>query len=97
MAIRPVPTAEPCSPAAWSKDWAEFHIFYTGDNGANPKGTEFIMHATSPDLVTWTEAPGGHDRPRRRSYKNARMRDFRDPVRLLERKGAAILDGLLRQ
>ena len=56
-----------------------FHIFYTGDNGANPKGTEFIMHATSPDLVTWTKHPEDIIAPDGILYKNARVRDFRDP------------------
>jgi sucrose-6-phosphate hydrolase SacC (GH32 family) len=57
----------------------QFHIFYTGDNGANPKGTEFIMHATSPDLVTWTKHPEDMIAPDGVYYKNARSRDFRDP------------------
>ena len=57
----------------------QFHIFYTGDNGANPKGTEFIMHATSPDLVTWTKHPEDMIAPDGIHYKNARVRDFRDP------------------
>jgi sucrose-6-phosphate hydrolase SacC (GH32 family) len=57
----------------------QFHIFYTGDNGANPKGTEFIMHATSPDLITWTKHPEDMIAPDGVNYKNARQRDFRDP------------------
>jgi sucrose-6-phosphate hydrolase SacC (GH32 family) len=56
-----------------------FHIFYTGDNGANPQGTEFIMHATSADLVKWTKHPEDMIAPDGRLYKNARVRDFRDP------------------
>jgi sucrose-6-phosphate hydrolase SacC (GH32 family) len=56
-----------------------FHIFYTGDNGANPQGTEFIMHATSPDLVKWTKHPQDMIAPDGVHYKNARVRDFRDP------------------
>jgi sucrose-6-phosphate hydrolase SacC (GH32 family) len=57
----------------------QFHIFYTGDNGANPQGTEFIMHATSPDLVKWTKHPADMIAPDGVLYKNARVRDFRDP------------------
>jgi sucrose-6-phosphate hydrolase SacC (GH32 family) len=57
----------------------QFHIFYTGDNGRNPQGTEFIMHATSPDLVTWTKHPADMIAPDGIYYKNARIRDFRDP------------------
>ncbi|MGO8750775.1 MAG: LamG-like jellyroll fold domain-containing protein [Thermoguttaceae bacterium] len=56
-----------------------FHIFYTGDNGANPRGTEFIMHATSPDLIHWTKHPEDMIAPDGIHYKNARSRDFRDP------------------
>ena len=52
-----------------------FHIYYTGWNPRNPQGREWIMHATSTDLVKWTKHPntapadGIH-------YFN---RDFRDP------------------
>jgi len=53
-----------------------FHIFYTGWNPANSEGREKVMHATSPDLITWTKHPehgffgdGVH-------YQNS---DFRDP------------------
>jgi sucrose-6-phosphate hydrolase SacC (GH32 family) len=56
-----------------------FHIFYTGDNGANRQGTEFIMHATSVDLVKWTKHPQDMIAPDGVIYKNARVRDFRDP------------------
>ncbi|MCE5197725.1 MAG: glycoside hydrolase family 32 protein [Armatimonadota bacterium] len=37
-----------------------FHIFYTGHNGSFPavgKLDQVIMHATSPDLRTWTKDP----------------------------------------
>src|SRR5689334_20877241 len=37
-----------------------FHIFYTGHNPALPKSgrpQEAILHATSPDLQTWTKDP----------------------------------------
>jgi sucrose-6-phosphate hydrolase SacC (GH32 family) len=57
----------------------QFHIFYTGDNGANPKGNEFIMHATSPDLLAWTKHPEEIIAPDPTYYKNTRTRDFRDP------------------
>ncbi len=57
----------------------QFHIFYTGDNGANPQGTEFILHATSPDLIAWTKHPEEIIAPDPTYYKNTRIRDFRDP------------------
>jgi beta-fructofuranosidase len=53
-----------------------FHIFYTGDNGRNPNGSEFICHATSPDLITWTKHPQQAFRADGVTYKNS---DFRDP------------------
>jgi len=56
-----------------------FHIFYTGDNGNNPRGTEFICHATSPDLITWTKHPDEALAPDGVLYSNTRQRDFRDP------------------
>ena len=57
----------------------QFHIFYTGHNGRNPQGTEVVMHATSPDLVRWTKHPEEILAPDGAIYKNARVRDFRDP------------------
>ena len=57
----------------------QFHIFYTGDNGGNPKGNEFIMHATSPDLITWTKHPRDMLAPDPAYYKHGPIRDFRDP------------------
>ncbi len=56
-----------------------FHIFYTGDNGNNPRGVEFICHATSPDLITWTKHPEDVLAPDGAIYGNTRQRDFRDP------------------
>jgi beta-fructofuranosidase len=53
-----------------------FHIFYTGDNGRNTNGFEFICHATSPDLITWTKHPEQAFRGDGVTYKNS---DFRDP------------------
>ena len=53
-----------------------FHIFYTGDNSRNPNGFEFICHATSPDLITWTKHPQLAFRADGVTYKNS---DFRDP------------------
>jgi beta-fructofuranosidase len=53
-----------------------FHIFYTGDNGRNPNGSEFICHATSPDLITWTKHPEQAFRADGVTYRNS---DFRDP------------------
>ena len=36
-----------------------YHLFYTGhnDTGNAGKGKECVMHATSPDRVTWTKIP----------------------------------------
>ena len=56
-----------------------FHIFYTGHNGRNPRGTEFICHATSPDLITWTKHPEDAIGPDGAIYDNKPVRDFRDP------------------
>jgi len=55
-----------------------FHIFYTGWNANNPNGREFIMHATSPDLVAWTKHPQDMIAPDGVHYANHRDRDFRD-------------------
>ena len=57
----------------------QFHIFYTGDNGRNRQGSEFIMHAVSPDLVHWTKHPQDMLAPDGILYKNSPQRDFRDP------------------
>lgn len=56
-----------------------FHIFYTGWNPRNPKGREFVMHATSPDLVTWTKHPGHAFAPDGAIYARKQDSDFRDP------------------
>ena len=56
-----------------------FHIFYTGWNPANPAGTEFVMHATSPDLIHWTKHPEDILAPDGTHYSNQHNRDFRDP------------------
>jgi beta-fructofuranosidase len=56
-----------------------FHIFYVGWNPRNPAGIEFIRHATSPDLVTWTKHPDFLFGPDGKTYSSARQRDFRDP------------------
>jgi beta-fructofuranosidase len=53
-----------------------FHIFYTGDNNRNTNGFEFICHATSPDLITWTKQRQQAFRDDGVTYKNS---DFRDP------------------
>jgi len=57
------------------KDGA-FHIFYTGWNPANREGREWVMHATSPDLITWTKHPEQGFRGDEIHYQNL---DFRDP------------------
>jgi beta-fructofuranosidase len=56
-----------------------FHIFYVGWNSRNPAGVEFIRHATSPDLLTWTKHPKFLLGPDGVMYPNAHQRDFRDP------------------
>ena len=57
------------------KDGA-FHIFYTGWNPANREGREWVMHATSPDLIAWTKHPEHGFRGDEVHYQNS---DFRDP------------------
>lgn len=57
-----------------------FHIFYTGHNPSNPRGLEFVMHATSLDLIHWTKHPEDMIAPDGVIYKNDdQKRDFRDP------------------
>ncbi len=56
-----------------------FHIFYTGHNPRNPQGMELVMHATSPDLVTWMKHPEDKIAPDGVHYANAQNSDFRDP------------------
>lgn len=53
-----------------------FHIFYTGWNPRNPTGREWVMHATSPDLIKWTKHPELGFRGDGEHYQNT---DFRDP------------------
>jgi beta-fructofuranosidase len=56
-----------------------FHIFYTGWNPGHPGGREQIMHATSPDLVTWTKHPEKTFRADNVHYRFKDGEDFRDP------------------
>jgi len=56
-----------------------FHAFYTGHNPRNPKGIQFVLHATSPDLVTWTKHRGHAFGPDGKVYANKRDSAFRDP------------------
>jgi len=56
-----------------------FHAWYTSWNPRNPKGREFVSHATSKDLITWTKHPEHMIAPDGIHYANHRMRDFRDP------------------
>lgn len=56
-----------------------FHAFYTSWNPHNPKGREFICHATSTDLITWTKHPADMIAPDGVHYANHQARDFRDP------------------
>jgi len=55
-----------------------FHIFYTGWNPRNPEGREFIMHATSPDLIRWDKHPQDALRPDGVYYRNNKDCDWRD-------------------
>lgn len=56
-----------------------FHIFYTGHNPQNPEGQEFTMHATSPDLITWTKHPEDKLGPDGVIYSNTpHNRNWRD-------------------
>lgn len=56
-----------------------FHAFYTSWNPQNPKGREFICHATSSDLIAWTKHPADMIAPDGVHYANHQARDFRDP------------------
>jgi len=57
-----------------------FHIFYCGHNPQNPLGTEFTLHATSPDLITWTKHPEDIIGPDGVIYKNYQQRGQRPYV-----------------
>jgi len=61
------------------EDRGTFHAFYTSWNPENPAGREFVCHATSKDLVTWTKHPEDMFGPDGTHYANHRERDFRDP------------------
>ena len=54
-----------------------YHIYYTGHNPKNPKGMEFVCHATSPDGVAWTKHPEQAFGPDGVHYQA--KSDFRDP------------------
>ena len=56
-----------------------FHAYYTSWNPNNPVGREFICHATSKDLVSWTKHPEDMFGPDGIHYANHHDRDFRDP------------------
>jgi beta-fructofuranosidase len=56
-----------------------FHIFYTGWAPGHPGGREQIMHATSPDLITWTKHPRDTFGADGVVYQNNNGEDFRDP------------------
>jgi hypothetical protein len=55
------------------------HAWYTRWNPRNRKGREFISHATSRDLIHWTQHPEHMIGPDGVHYANHRARDFRDP------------------
>jgi sucrose-6-phosphate hydrolase SacC (GH32 family) len=57
-----------------------FHAFYTGHNAAMPAGREFVMHATSLDLIHWTKHPKDIVGPDGVQYATKpHIRDWRDP------------------
>jgi len=56
-----------------------FHAWYTSWNPRNPKGREFLSHATSRDLITWTKHPEHRIAPDGVHFANHHDRDFRDP------------------
>lgn len=56
-----------------------FHLFYTGWNPRNPRGREFILHATSDDLVRWTKRPADGFTADGAIYAARQDSDFRDP------------------
>jgi sucrose-6-phosphate hydrolase SacC (GH32 family) len=56
-----------------------FHAFYTSWNPDNPDGREFVCHATSTDLITWTKHPEHMIAPNGIHYADHQARDFRDP------------------
>jgi beta-fructofuranosidase len=67
-----------------------FHLYYTGHNPKNPAGLEFIMHATSDDLIHWKKHPVDRIQPDGVNYRIGKKRgnepawdpalwDFRDP------------------
>ncbi|MDP6636920.1 MAG: GH32 C-terminal domain-containing protein [Phycisphaerae bacterium] len=56
-----------------------FHAWYTSWNPKNPKGREFLSHATSKDLIVWKKHPEHMIAPDGIHYANHRKRDFRDP------------------
>lgn len=63
---------------------AGFHIFYTGWAPGHPEGREHVMHATSPDLITWTKQPEhtfGADGViySKKTPQGSLDQDFRDP------------------
>ncbi len=64
----------------------QFHIFYTGHNPRNPKGLEFVLHATSDDLITWTKDRAFELEPDGVIYNNAPQHNFRDPYVFFEEK-----------
>jgi len=56
-----------------------FHAYYTSWNPGNLAGREFVCHATSKDLISWTKQPKDMFGPDGTHYANHRERDFRDP------------------
>ena len=74
-----VQMASICSQDAWSSVPGCFTSSTCGWNPRNPAGVEFIRHATSPDLLTWTKHPKFLLGPDGVMYPSAHQRDFRDP------------------
>lgn len=57
----------------------KFHLYYTGWNPKNPSGREFVMHATSDNLVEWQKVHADILGPDGVQYSDRQERDFRDP------------------
>ncbi len=82
IALRPGERDEPDGESAFTGSVIErngtFHIFYTGWN-PRLKIREQVMHATSPDLITWTKHPEDTFTADGVHYPLTNGPDFRDP------------------
>ena len=72
-----------------------FHIYYTGWNPNNPQGQEFMMHATSPDLIHWTKAAAGYSRAGWNTLFQRPLPGFPRPVSVPQSRHQRLYDVLL--